>query len=347
MAVTQTGASAIATATTGSVTASTTARTGTLPRTAGHLLVAVVQAIATTSVGTITTTSTGWTAGAQKVGEAVQTLCHTAVYWKTATGADAAPVFTSALSGTYQSMKCVLYELAGQHPTTPVATYGTGTGTGNIATLNTAGNVPSVGCYAVGAHAVYTGSNATDAWTKAAAWTADTTDAATARFHHAWNIYPGPPAGALLSFLGTWATAGTGQSAMEAVIQPVPDATATPATAAVTTSQPAVHPAETSPALELSGFGTFTGISPGDVIDSVTVTVGWFGATAGMAAPVLQLWNGTSAQIGASVTGTVSTDPVHTDTATFTGVTYAQLRDAAAADIRRAGRRPAREHILS
>ena len=94
---------------------------------------------------------------------------------------------------------------------------------------------------------------------------------------------------------------------MEAVIQPVPDATATPATAAVTTSQPAVHPAETSPALELSGFGTFSDISPAATIISVAVSIGEFASSASMAGAAIELWDGTSAQIGATFTGAAST----------------------------------------
>ena len=78
-----------------------------------------------------------------------------------------------------------------------------------------------------------------------------------------------------------------------------------------------------SPALGLSSFGTFTGIGPSDTINHVTVAVTHHEA-AGSLAPVFELWDGTSAQIGADQAGTASA-PDHTDSADITGVTYAQL----------------------
>ena len=80
-----------------------------------------------------------------------------------------------------------------------------------------------------------------------------------------------------------------------------------------------------SPGLEASGFGTFSPIDGNDTISSVTVAINQFASTALMDAPTFELWDGTSARIGAAQTGTASTDPAHEDSATFTGVTYAQL----------------------
>ncbi len=298
MAVTLVGRSAIATATTGTLTASTTARSGTLSRVAGNLLVVVVNAIGSTSVGTIPTPG-GWT----KVGatEAAQTLCHTAVFWKIAAGSDAGPAFTNGTTGTYRSMQCVLYELSGHDPVTPAATYGTGTAaSANITTLNTVGNVPAAGCYALGGHAVYTGSNATDAWTKSASWTADTTDAATARFHHAWDLYSSPPSGSALSFLGTWATVGTGQSAMEVVVAVAPVS----APAGVATGAGAANGTdfEYAPAGVAMGAGAVTGATVstgGGTAVAVTATQG--GSTAnGMALRVVVLTSAATLQNGAT-----------------------------------------------
>ena len=80
----------------------------------------------------------------------------------------------------------------------------------------------------------------------------------------------------------------------------------------------------TSPALILSGFGTFTGVHSLDTINSVSVALTHKEAT-GATAPTVQLWNGTTAQIGTTQTGTSSASTV-TDTFTFTGlVSYAQL----------------------
>ena len=77
---------------------------------------------------------------------------------------------------------------------------------------------------------------------------------------------------------------------------------------------------ETSPALELSGY-TISGPSSGDTINSVTVTA----RHSETIAPTLQLWDGTTAQIGTDQTGTVSAS-LHDDSFVFTGlVTYSQL----------------------
>jgi hypothetical protein len=82
---------------------------------------------------------------------------------------------------------------------------------------------------------------------------------------------------------------------------------------------------ETSPQLEASGFGTFSGVRSPDTINSVTATVNQWQSSASFAAPVYQLWDGTSAQIGSDVTGTASTSTSNTDSPSWTGVTYSQL----------------------
>ena len=86
----------------------------------------------------------------------------------------------------------------------------------------------------------------------------------------------------------------------------------------------AFNEAESSPPLELSGYGTFTGPGASDTINSVTLTVNQFSAATAIGPPRYELWDGTTAVIG-SAAGTASTSSAHTDTAVFTGVTYAQL----------------------
>ena len=81
----------------------------------------------------------------------------------------------------------------------------------------------------------------------------------------------------------------------------------------------------TSPYLEVSGFGTFTGVTSSSVINSVTVAITAYQSVSTMPANAYQLWNGTTAQIGTTATGTASTSSSNVDTATFTGVTYAEL----------------------
>lgn len=87
------------------------------------------------------------------------------------------------------------------------------------------------------------------------------------------------------------------------------------------------NPAKVSPALELSQFGTFTGVTASTPIMTVTVTVQQFTSDAALGAPTLELWDysGTPAAIGSSRICAVSTDSAHTDTFDFTGVTFAQL----------------------
>ena len=78
--------------------------------------------------------------------------------------------------------------------------------------------------------------------------------------------------------------------------------------------------------LEIQDFKANTqGIGPKWTINSVTITGNWFASSAGMGGPIYELWDGTTAQIGNDLVGTASTDPRHTDSATITGVTYAQL----------------------
>jgi hypothetical protein len=81
---------------------------------------------------------------------------------------------------------------------------------------------------------------------------------------------------------------------------------------------------EDSPALVVSNFGPFGGIGPGDIINAVTVNIVQYASSLGMSPPTYQLWDGTTAQIGATQNGSVVTTPT-TDHITFTGVSYAQL----------------------
>ena len=109
----------------------------------------------------------------------------------------------------------------------------------------------------------------------------------------------------------------------------VPGVTVTLGSAvAVTAAQPAVtvlaYP-ETSPGLEVYGFGSFSALS-GATVNSVTAAVTEHQSNAGQPACTFALWDGTSAQIGSTQTGTASTSTSNVSTATFTGlVTYAQL----------------------
>ena len=78
-------------------------------------------------------------------------------------------------------------------------------------------------------------------------------------------------------------------------------------------------------ALEVSAFGTFTGVGSGDTIDTVTVEVETSQANTTRLDPFqVELWDGASAQIGTTRT-TTDTTALTIDSFDFTGVAFAQL----------------------
>lgn len=82
---------------------------------------------------------------------------------------------------------------------------------------------------------------------------------------------------------------------------------------------------QTSPGLEAYGFDT-SSVPSGSTINSVTVSfIGFVSNTSRLAAPTYELWDGTTAKIGATQTGTNATSSSTTNTFSFTGVTYSQL----------------------
>lgn len=86
-------------------------------------------------------------------------------------------------------------------------------------------------------------------------------------------------------------------------------------------------PMETSPGIELSGFGAFSAISPGQVVNSVTVTVTDYQSDSRQNPCMIELWDysGTPAQIGVSQKATPGISNSNTSVTAFTGVTYSQL----------------------
>jgi len=120
-------------------------------RAAGNVLAAFVSAGASTSVTAIASSSTGWV----PVGVAANTATaqvEVACWVKTATGADAAPVFTCTETGTAGGMDCLLMELSGANPLQfldTAATYASGASTGTLTMTATTSTVLSAGEYAV------------------------------------------------------------------------------------------------------------------------------------------------------------------------------------------------------
>ena len=119
--------------------------------------------------------------------------------------------------------------------------------------------------------------------------------------------------------------------------------TPAPATLAVTTTQPAAAVTEYAPALELSGF-TITGPGSSDTIEWVQVAVAQFQSSALMGAPRLELWDGTSAQIGADAFGTQTTSSAQRGHVHYRRGDVLPARRAAGPDLRELRHRPGRSH---
>jgi len=125
-------------------------------RASGNLLAAVVGAAGSTSVGTTSTATSGWSQAAGfgiEQPNAATAHARAALWTKVAAGTDAAPTFTCAASGT-AAMDVMLFELNGANTTTPIDTsgvYASGTASATLSTLSatTTGNVTAAGEYAV------------------------------------------------------------------------------------------------------------------------------------------------------------------------------------------------------
>lgn len=178
------------------------------PRTAGDLLVMVVTAAAATSV-TVPATPSGWTLAVASQDSATPHTA-TAVFWKIATGADAAPSSQVTVAGSSSTVSCVLMELAGVLASAPAATTGTyasGSSSQTLTgiTVTSAGNVPGAGAYAVAAFATERSASQAITWTPGTGWANLENDGATSgRDHQAIDVYAGPPSGSALSDAATF-----------------------------------------------------------------------------------------------------------------------------------------------
>lgn len=147
MAVTSVGTPVSTHATAGSVTG--TWGTG-QNRAAGDLLVAVVTVAATTA--THPATASGWSLcsyAMNRIDTVSQPPVWSAVFVKLAAGSDAAPVFTSTVTGT-GAMDCLLLELAGATTFTGMGTYFSGNASSTVTmSAATPGVTASAGGFAV------------------------------------------------------------------------------------------------------------------------------------------------------------------------------------------------------
>ena len=207
--VTQVGTPSAVTVTGGSNSGSVTGTwSGTQPRTAGDVLIAVVTAYGTTSAGTVHCANSAWAVA--QGGNAVITagsVAETSMWVCYAEGGDAAPAFTTTSTGTAASaqMTCSLIELTGAdyNSTVPVTGGITGTTAASL-TVTGGANVPCAGCYAITSWNVVQSPAATQSWTPGSSWVnKSSTGAGTYTSQAFCDVYANPPAGAALSEIGT------------------------------------------------------------------------------------------------------------------------------------------------
>lgn len=299
---------------------------GTAP-VAGDLLVAVVQLQGSSST-TLGTTPAGWALSAVNETNSAGSEARTAVFTRTATGtsADNAPAWPETASGT--AARCagevILYDFRDSSGFTPVLyTYGVAQGTTGTVAPVTAAAVPA-GSYAIAGTSAQGTSATTVTWTTPSGWTSQGISSGSTYYHYAnWSL-AAPAAGSTLT-CSMAHSAGTTAFEAAFVLAVAPPVVAGLATAVAAADRPAIP--EDSPALELSGFGTFAGIGSSDTINSVTVTVTEHQSSAAMPACTFELWDysGFASQIGTTQTGTAGTGGGNASSATFTGVTYAML----------------------
>lgn len=218
MAIVQSGTPATPAATTASPVTGTWG-TG-QNRAAGNLLVALVVAGGTTSAAATAQNAgtTGWT----KIFESANTLRRAAIWTKPATGADAAPAFTSTISGTAQ-MSCTLIELtdnvnAGRLPV--LDTGNSGTGTSGTLTTTTAAAVAAAGEYAVAVDTAGGSTSAANTWGTSGSWTNSFNDGVTANGHWVVAVQASPASGSTLAYAPTHTITSTQQGSATAVFKP-------------------------------------------------------------------------------------------------------------------------------
>ena len=197
---------------------------GTQPRTASDLLVAVVTAYGTTAITVaIAETTGGWTE--QITVTSASSHAQSSIWTLNAAGGDPAPSFTATMTGTAASerMTCYLIELTGNDQYLPASTTGSAVGTSaSPLTVTTSGTVPAAGCYAISCYNMVSASGAFSGFTKGASWTNVSTTAATSAPDHAFcDIFANPPSGTTLAEAVTHTTTTTFEAGTSLVVQPL------------------------------------------------------------------------------------------------------------------------------
>ena len=275
---------------------------------------ATVTGYGTTTAGPITE-STGTWAQVEVNNTATRASC--AIFVKTATGSDAAPVFNCTFTGTasharFAVMLIELYDSGGGTPAYDAVNLAglaySNSGATSLTPVTT-GVVPVAGCFGVSGFVQgYSTSTAAKTFTRSAGWSALGADNTGTIYSHSGFDYTStaPGSGSTDSNVMGWG-AGTinGAAADIAIFTPPP---------------------VQSPGLELSGF-SISGPGAADTINSVTVAVTEHQSNAAQNPAVFELWDysGTPTQIGADQEGAASTSTGNVSSATFTGVTYTML----------------------
>ena len=207
------------TITTGTASPATSAWGTGQARTAGNLLVAVVTFNATTSAAATAQNAgtTGWT-NVKEIGSAGTALARVAIWTKTATGADAAPAFTSATAGTVQC-SVTLYELSGANQLVDTSgTNAVAAGTVTAQTVTTAANVSIPGEFGIAGFARERASTAS-VITASGTYGLDTSNTAVASIGHSATMsLASPAAGATSSATVNYSLAGTTANAAAALV---------------------------------------------------------------------------------------------------------------------------------
>lgn len=279
----------------------------------------------------------GWTLSSQNA-NAFSPPFKTAVYWKVLTSGDTWPkTFTWASTTAKFAWNALAFTpgagntmaIDGQ-AAVKVDTTGASTHTANAQTA-VAASVCSViincGRTSAGAITAITVTPATN-WTEptnAEQSTASGTTTALAQLG-VESCYRTGQSGTITPGASTWSQSTIAANVYHFLLKDVAAATTANAVLATGAGE-AWNSAEVSPPLELSQFGTFTGVTASTPILGVTLVVNQFVTSASMGAPTYELWDysGTPALIGTTQTGTVSLTTSNTDTFFFTGVTNAQL----------------------
>jgi hypothetical protein len=202
--------------TTRSATSPVTGQWGTgQNRTAGNLLVAVLTSGAATSTAALAQNAgtSGWTNRVEN-GNSGTANARVSIWTKTAAGADAAPAFTSTLSGT-AAMTCTLLEYTGADTANPVdtsGTYASGSSSGTLTSMSatTTAAVSTAGAAAISVFCQERAAT-TVTWSETGTgWSSAYTDGATSSVAHTQvNTQAGVAQGGTRSDSGGFSTKTT------------------------------------------------------------------------------------------------------------------------------------------